>query len=166
MVLMVALGLFSEGCLNPFAPRLSDALDASDMIITPQGSPDDVLQNFKVAYTYKDSLLYSDLLDTAFVFVYFDPNEGTSGRFVTWGRETDLKTTGTLFRHFTVIDLVWNATLYGWHDSQSGEMSRGFSLTLVGDDSDYTVTGKAVFSFEKCRDGKWRITRWKDESDL
>jgi hypothetical protein len=45
-------------------------------------------------------------------------------------------------------------------------MSKWFDLTLVGDESDYKLSGKAVFSFSKCKDGKWRLTRWKDESDI
>lgn len=155
-----------QGCVNPFAPKLTHSLESGSLIVTPQRSLEEVLQNFKVAYTFRDSLLYSDLLDTAFVFVYFDFNEGTSGRFVSWSREVDLLTTGRLFRHFQVIDLVWNETLYRWEGEESGEMSKGFSLTLVGTDSDYRLLGRAVFSFRKCSDEKWRITRWKDESDI
>ena len=59
------------GCLNPFAPKISESLETSDLVLTQQLSPEEVLQNFKVAYTFRDSLLYSDLLDTAFIFVYF-----------------------------------------------------------------------------------------------
>jgi hypothetical protein len=125
-----------------------------------------MLQNFKVAYTFRDSLLYSDLLDTAFLFVYFNPDEGTSGRFDSWGRDTDLTTTGRLFRHFQVVDLVWKSTLYERQDEASGELSKGFDLTLVSEEADIQVSGRAVFSFRRCLDGKWRITRWKDESDL
>ncbi|MCK4822146.1 hypothetical protein KA005_40665 [bacterium] len=162
----VLLLICMRGCVNPFAPGLTSYLEGEDYIVTPQQSPEEVLQNFKVAYIFQDSLLYSNLLDTAFVFVYFDPDEGTSGRFVSWGRETDLMTTGGLFRHFQVVDLVWNTTFYSWIDEKAGEVSKGFNLTLIGKDSDYRLFGKAVFSFQKCNDEKWRITRWKDESDL
>ena len=155
-----------SGCFNPYAPELTDMLETSDLIVTSQKSPEEVLQNFKVAYTFRDSLLYSDVIDTSFLFVYFNPNEGSSGRFVSWGREEDLTTTGRHLRHFQVIDLVWNATLYEIQAEDTGELSKGFNLTLVGDDIDYQVSGRAVFSFRKCQDEKWRITRWKDESDL
>jgi hypothetical protein len=153
-------------CVNPFAPKLTKSLEGTDLVVTEQKTPEEVLQNFKVAYTFKDSLLYSDLLDTAFIFVYFDPGEGASGRFVSWGRDVDLLTTGRFFRHFEMVDLVWNATLYGWKDNESGELGKGFSLSLVSPDSDYRISGRALFSFRKCKDGKWRITRWKDESDV
>jgi hypothetical protein len=155
-----------SGCLNPFAPKLTNSLEGGDMIITSQATPQEALQNFKIAYTFRDSLLYSDVLDTGFLFVYFDPNEGTSGRLVSWGREEDLLTTGRLFRHFEVIDLVWNETIYENEGETLSEISRGFSLTLVGENSTYTLAGRAVFTFEKSKDLKWRITRWKDESDL
>lgn len=158
--------IFYSGCFNPFAPELTNSLETSDMIVTAQQSPDEVLQNFKLAYTFRDSLLYSNVLDTSFLFVYFDPNEGSSGRFISWGREDDLSTTGGLFRHFQVIDLVWNATLYEILEDDTGELSKGFSLTLVGEESDYKLSGRAVFSFKKCQDNVWRITRWKDESDI
>ncbi len=161
---LLLVGLMA--CINPFAPKLTHNLETEDYIVTPQKSAEEVLQNFKVAYTFRDSLLYSDLLDTAFLFVYFDPNEGTSGRFVSWGRDVDLVTTGRLFRHFQVVDLVWNTTLYGWQGEDVGEIGKTFNLTLVGTQGDYKLSGAALFTFRKCGDMKWRITRWKDESDI
>jgi len=166
IIIIIICGGFFISCLNPFAPKLTYSLEAGDFVVTQQQSPEEVLQNFKVAYTFRDSLLYSDLLDTGFVFVYFDPNEGTSGRFVSWGRATDLRTTGRLFRHFQVINLVWNTTIYGWQNEETCGLSKGFNLTLIGENSDFNLSGRAVFSFRKCKDKKWRITRWKDESDL
>ena len=163
---LAAVLLLSLRCVNPFAPRLTDTLESSDLVIMPQRSPEEVLQNFKVAYTFRDSLLYSDLLDSSFLFVYFDPDEGTSGQFMSWDREVDLKTTGRLFRHFQIVELIWNATIYGYEYAETGELSKGFNLTLVGAETDYKLMGRAVFSFRKCHDDKWRITRWKDESEL
>ncbi len=164
-------GIFITGiiffkCFNPFAPDLTDDLEVEDLVITQQASPDEVLQNFKVAYTFRDSLLYSNVLDSSFLFVYFDPDEGSSGQFVSWGKDTDLKTTGRLFRHFQVIDLVWNVTLYSWEKEDEGEISKEFNLTLVSEDMDFHVSGRAVFSFKKGYDEKWRITRWRDESTI
>lgn len=156
----------SLNCFNPFAPKLVKNLEPSNWVITEQQSPEEVLQNFKVAYTFRDSLLYADLLDTGFVFVYFNPDQGTSGRFDSWDRETDLRTTGRLFRHFQMIDLVWKSTLYERQGETTGELSKGFDLTLMGEGMDYKISGKAIFLFQKCKDQKWRITRWKDESDL
>jgi len=164
--LVVSFCLLFLGCWNPFAPKLINSLESSDLILAPQESPQEVLQNFRVAYTFRDSLLYSDLLDTAFLFVYFDPNEGTSGRFVSWERETDLRTTGRLFRHFQIVELVWKTTFYEWKDQEKGEISKGFDLTLISEENEYRLSGRVIFSFRKCADAKWRITRWKDESDI
>lgn len=150
---------------NPFAPELKDDIDLSN-VITDQQSPEDVLQNFKVAYTFKDSLLYSDVLEESFVFEFFDPNLPPSGGFVTWGRDVDLKTTGQLFREFDVIDLVWLNTLF--EESENGLERRfiRFNLSLFGSELNFIVTGTAIFTFEFNQDdGKWRIVRWKDESE-
>lgn len=165
-ILLAVIFVVFTGCLNPFAPKLTNDLESGDYIITQQQSPGDVLQNFKVAYTYKDSLLYSNCLDTAFLFVYFDPDIGTSGQIVSWGRDVDLLTTGRLFRHFQVIDLVWNSVIYSVGGEETGEISQEFDLTLVGDQNNYRLSGRALFSFRKCQDNQWRISRWKDESDI
>lgn len=154
------------GCVNPFAPRLREG-EEGELIITQQRTPEEVLQNFDYAYTFKDSLLYADLLDSSFVFVYFDPNAGPSGRFESWGRDVDLRTTGRLFRAFDVIDLSWGSTNYESVSGDVAEMSRTFRLSLVSETGDFYVTGNAVFTFRRSPwDGRWRILRWKDESEF
>ena len=165
MAVFIVTSFMGTSCWNPFAPKLTQSLESSTLVVTAQQSPAEVLQNFKVAYTFRDSLLYSDLMDTAFQFVYFNADEETSGRFESWGRDVDLRITGRMFRHFQVLDLVWKATLFEFRNDTTGEMSKGFDLTLVAEDFDYKLSGKAVFSFRKCRDNKWRIIRWKDDSD-
>lgn len=166
VLLMLLSGIVLTGCYNPFAPELTDRLEVGDLVITQQKTPDEVLQNFKIAYMFQDSLLYSDTIDTSFLFVYFDPSQGSSGQLVSWGREEDLLTTGRLFRHFQVIDLVWNETIYETQKETVSEISKGFDLTLTGDQTSYMISGRAVFTFRKSGDAKWRISRWKDESDI
>ena len=157
---------FSMCCFNPFAPKLIDS-DGSDLIITEQKTPDEVLQNFKYAYVFKDSVLYSDLLDSSFVFIYFDPNLESSGRFVSWGRDIDLRTTGRLFRNFDVIDLIWNSTIYSFNEEDRAEYSKSFNLSLIKNNETLNISGNAIFIFKKSKfDKKWRIVQWKDESDL
>ena len=151
-------------CVNPFAPKLTRSLESGDLIVTDQRSPEEVMQNFRIAYIFRDSLLYSNQLDSSFLFLYLDPY---TGQLNSWGREDDLKSTGGMFRHFQLVDLVWNSILFSWHNEVSGEIGQSFNLTLIGDDgSDYKMTGRAVFSLRKCADDKWRITQWKDESDF
>lgn len=163
--------LFFLGCFNPFAPRLDNS-NGPPIVITSQSTTYEVLDNFVYAYTFKDSLVYADILDSSFVFVYFDPNIGSSGRFVSWGRDVDLKTTGQLFKKFDTITLTWNSTIYEdttfVNDTTivSIEMSKTLQLGLFGKNEEYTLSGSAVFKFEPCDDGKWRIVRWKDESTM
>ncbi len=154
-----------SSCFNPFAPELDTTSDLTNLI-TDQLTPEEVLQNFKSAYTFKDSLLYKDVLDEAFVFQFFDPNFGPSGGNVTWGRDVDLRTTGSLFRNFDVINLIWLNTLFA--ENQNGLERRfvRFDLSLINSEASFILTGTAIFTFIQNQDDKkWRIIRWKDESD-
>ncbi|MDZ7337879.1 MAG: hypothetical protein ONB30_05015 [candidate division KSB1 bacterium] len=161
----VAILVTTIACLNPFAPVLHQD-PGDELIITEQKTPEEVLQNFRYAYTFKDSLLYANLLDSSFVFVFFDPNQGTSGLFMSWGRDVDLKATGRMFRSFDVIDLTWNSTIYAFEEENTAELSKSFSINFSGAFAEYRLSGSAIFSFRRCpHDGKWRITRWKDESE-
>ncbi|MFQ5823722.1 MAG: hypothetical protein ACE5JB_06680 [bacterium] len=136
-------------------------------MIADQKTPDEVLQNFRNAYIFKDSLLYSDVLDESFIFEYFDPELQPSGGFVTWGRDEDLKTTGRLFHGFDVIDLIWLNTIFSEREGNFEKKFIRFNLNLFGPEYNFIVTGTAIFTFRKSElDGKWRIIRWKDESDL
>ena len=155
------------GCFfNPFAPALDTGEDLSN-VITDQQSPEEVLQNFQIAYAFKDSLIYSDLLDESFIFEYFDTNLGPSGSFVTWGRDTDLKTTGRLFRTFDVVELNFLNTLFSETEGELEKRFVRFNLNLFSADFNFIVTGTAIFTFKRdTTDAKWRIIRWKDESDL
>ena len=165
-VVILLLGLMIA-CVNPFAPRLKKEAGHSDLILTEQKTPEEVLQNFRYAYIFKDSLLYSQLLDSSFIFVYFDPNLGTSGQFVSWGRDIDLRTTARLFRNFDVIDLIWNSTIYESVQENTGEITKSFDLTMLTKDEDIRISGLAVFTFRKSpATGKWLIVKWKDESNL
>ncbi|MCK5146087.1 hypothetical protein KAR48_04985 [bacterium] len=165
-IVIVILALTTMCCFNPFAPELNNELEGEELIITEQATPEEVLQNFKVAYTFRDSILYSNCIDTGFMFIYFDPEASSSGHEESWGRDDDLRTTGRLFRNFDIIDLLWNATLYAWTRNDEGEICRGFQLHLSGPSSDYKIRGRAVFSFRKSPDGTWRIIQWEDQSEL
>ncbi len=166
MLFVLIFALTVIYCFNPFAPRL-DQSGQTSIVLTEQQNPEEVLQNFVYAYTFKDSLVYADLLDSSFVFVYFDPNLGSSGRFVSWGRDVDLKTTGRLFRNFDTITLTWNTTIYQTIEENTAELSKTLQLNLFGKPGEFSLTGSAIFNFKRSSyDGKWRITRWKDESQM
>jgi len=149
-------------CVNPFAPALDKS--QGSLIITEQRTPEEVLQNFRYAYTFRDSILYSNLLDSSFVFVYFDPS---LARDVSWGRDVDLKTTGRLFQAFDVIDLTWDSTRDSAETGDVSELTKRFTLNLVAKDIEFRITGDAVFAFRRDPyDQKWRVTHWRDLSQL
>jgi len=163
-------GLAAWSCLNPFAPALDDGSLATDLI-TEQKTPEEVLTNFKYSYIFRDSLLYAGLLDSAFVFQYFDPDQGASGLFVSWTRETDLKTTGRLLRTFDSINLEWLNTVFTSRDIVNSDtletISKSFQLDLAAADFRFSVSGFAVFKFRRSKsDAKWRMVQWVDKSDL
>jgi hypothetical protein len=160
-VLCTAGSIVLTGCVNPFAPKLGDITNNLDIFITEQQTPEDALINFKFAYMLKDSLVYRDLLDDEFLFVWRDHDNDT---FISWGKEEDIKTTSGLFNAFTVIDLQWNSTNYTsfMEDSTRAEISKGFILTL---DSEIRIFGEALFNMKKqLNSGIWKITRWFDKS--
>ncbi len=165
-ILFCLLGFIEVSCFNPFAPELNNEIDLSN-VITEQQSPEEVLQNFQFAYTFKDSLLYSDVLDESFVFEFFDTNLEPSGGLRTWSRDVDLKTTGSLFRTFDVINLIWLNTLFEENDGELERRFLRFNLNLFSSNENFIVTGTAIFTFRKSSlDNKWRLVRWKDESDF
>ncbi|MCF7807008.1 MAG: hypothetical protein K9M49_05875 [Candidatus Marinimicrobia bacterium] len=159
----IILLLFITGCWNPFAPTQGELETGTLLTLTEQRSPDEVLQNFRYAYIYRDSIVYSELFDTSFVFIYYDPDVGGSGGYNYWGRDTELRTTGRLFRAFDHFTLVWNATI-SQDTSQNGIISqtKTFDLSIGGD---IFLSGNAIFEFKKDSTASiWRIIRWQDES--
>lgn len=153
------------GC-NPFAPSLSDDESDVSLILTEQRTPQEVMTNFAFAYNFKDSLVYSDLIDTTFLFISknFATNPVTD---ITWGRDTDLKTTAGLFKHFQTLNLVWSGTVfedYLDNDSTEVELKQIFQLTLNGGAEIPTLNGEALFILKKNSSDVWKITRWEDKA--
>lgn len=168
------------GCWNPFAPTEGDILGGSSVTLTNQQSPEEVLENMRYAYIYRDSLIYSQIIDTGFVFIYYDPDLGGSGDYNFWGRDVELRTTSRLFHAYNHFNLIWNATLFSEYRAQGvvldslpdeaaqiaaadeARFTKTFDLDIG---TDIHVTGNAIFSFRKGADALWRIVRWRDESD-
>jgi len=155
------------GCNNPFAPGLTRDNQQVASIVTLQRSPADVLTNFRYAYAFKDSLIYSDLLDSAFIFL--SKNYGTNPPTdINWGRDVDIKTTLGLFRHFNVLELIWGTILFQDYSSDSvrSEIKITFQLTFDGGTEIPTLKGEALFNFKKKSSGRWTIIRWEDLSSF
>ena len=176
-LILTSLLVTMFGCANPFAPELGEVESGTNAILTGRLNPEEVLENFRFAYIFGDSLVYSELIDTGFVFVFFDPSLEGTGRFDSWGRDTELKTTAGLFRAVRNISLEWNSTveetywspapdtvlsIVYFEGARKAKLSKSFVLKL---DTEIQLTGTAVFFFDKEALGEgWRIERWVDES--
>jgi hypothetical protein len=164
-VTSVFLLLFLLSC-NPFAPELIESGSQSS-IVTGQRTPDEVLTNFRYAYVFKDSLIYSDVLDSSFLFISKNYSS-MPPTDINWGRDVDIKATVGLFRHFDVLELNWGGKLsegFGG-DSTLYEIKITFQLSLIGDDDIPTVKGEALFNFKRNPSNVWKISRWEDLSSF
>ncbi|MBL8007977.1 MAG: hypothetical protein JNJ56_10620, partial [Ignavibacteria bacterium] len=97
-VLLISLNCLS--CENIFSPKLDESTPTS--ILTDQKTVEGVFQNFKYAYTFKDSTVYGNLLNEDFVFTYRDYGSGFD---VSWDRATDMRTTNGLFQNSQKIEV-------------------------------------------------------------
>ena len=159
--------IFLVSC-NPFAPGLDDSSGETSSLLSDQKNPDGVFQNFKYAYTFRDTSIYGQLINGNFIFLYPDYDRG--GAEISWGRDEEMRTTYGLFQSVERLDLVWNDII----DSSSidsyttdASISRGFNLTVTFDATDIIgVDGYA--SLELMRQGAqypWTIVRWHDDSN-
>lgn len=173
----VILLLLFYACVNPFAPELGEVDASASAVLTERTNPEEVLENFRFAYIFGDSLVYSELIDTGFVFIYFDPTVEGTGRFDSWGRDVELRATAGLFRAVKNITLEWNSTIEEsywtpepdsvqsivyFEGAKKAKISKSFQLKLG---TEIQLSGTAVFTFSKERSAHgWRIIRWLDES--
>ncbi len=148
-------------CRNPFAPALTDGDVNSPRLLTEQKTPEEVLQNFKFAYTFRDSLIYSEVLDSTFIFRSWDYNSYPPVP-LEWGRDTDLRITARMFRYFNTLDLTWNTIIAQNDDTEEPEYRVTFTLTLDGGRSIPILNGEVLFRFI-LRGKKYYISLWRDE---
>jgi len=149
-------------CLNPFAPKFDQNSGQGGTLISDQSSIDGVFKNFQYAYTFKDTLIYGQLLDKGFSFGYRDYDIGADVR---WGRDEEMKVTYGLFQNAQRLDLIWNNIVT--MSSDSTNIIRSFNLTITFNPTDIvSVTGRINFSLKKDAASKWKITGWIDESEF
>lgn len=163
--LLVSIALFISVVLvacNPFAPALDDN-SATTGGISDQRSIEGVFQNFRYSYTYKDTLIYGQLLTPDFVFMYTNYDNGTE---VTWGRDEDMRSTYGLFQTAQKLDLVWNGIVTVVGDSLFTDVSRGFNLTVTFNPGDVIrVDGRVNLRLTRASaNDPWLIQRWRDDS--
>jgi len=153
--------MFLTVCSNPFAPPLGEINSEITSLLTERNTPNQVLQNFRFAYMFQDSLVYADLLDSGFVFIYYNPNLGEYGRYDSWDRDVELSTTGRIFRVFSPIHLDWGADIETDSTDRIAKITRNFELTLG---NDIRIFGYAQFELQQQLDETWKIIRWQDGS--
>jgi len=153
-----------NSCENPFAPRYRSPED-SDGMLSDQKDIDGVFDNFRYAYIFKDTLVYGDLLEPDFIFIYRNYEKGTDE---SWGRDQEMLTSYRLFQATQSLELVWNEILVNVGDSLTRDVSRSFNLNIVFNPSDIVrINGIANFRLKKNpEDQKWRIFTWRDESNF
>ena len=154
-------------CTNPFAPKLVKENLLNSSFLTELNSPQAVLTNFRYAYVFKDSLIYSEIIDSSFTFISTNYSS-TPPTPINWGRDDDLKTTAKLFRFFRDINLTWGDTLSSNINENRDEADIKLIFTLTFDNGIEipTLKGEAFFNFKKKKTGKWAIIRWEDLSSF
>jgi hypothetical protein len=174
-ILILSFTVFWFDCFNPFSPSVIGPSTIKP--IAPQTDPDSVLHNFKYAYENRDSIVYENLLDKDFVFIYRDLDKVLGTEVMVDiprdGRGGDLYVTRALFRTFDEIRLdTW--IVRQAPDSVGEEVWKvrnvTFHLSLRDTDGDYDylhleATGFAEFLFRQSEEDRlWRIVRWIDKS--
>jgi len=157
--------LFLLGCTNPFAPAIDKNPDDDGSAISDLKTIEGVFQNFQYSYTFKDTLIYGELLQGDFVFSYRDYDQGFD---VSWGRDEDMRTTEGLFRNSQRLDLIWNNIVLITEDTLTANVVRSFNLNITFNPTDVVrVDGRVNLSLQKnAETKKWHITRWIDESNF
>ena len=157
---VLAVVILIHGCFNPFAPKL-DTSPSNENIISDQKTIEGVFQNFKYAYTFKDTSIYGQLLDDDFIFTYYDYDLGVD---ISWDRATDMKTTSGLFQNTQDLNLIWNNIVFQEGDSVSVDVKRSFNLTITFNPSDIiNFYGFVDMTMGRLTSSdKWKLKRWKD----
>lgn len=163
-IVIVSLFLFF-GCTNPFAPAFDENLSDSKPPLSDLKDIPGVFQNFQYAYTFRDTLIYGELLSEQFIFTYRDYDQGFD---VSWGRDEEMRVTNGLFLSAQRLDLIWNNVVLFTEDSTTANVVRSFNLTITFNPTDVVrVDGRVNLSLRKNNiTEKWQITRWIDESNF
>lgn len=163
-IILTLILLINVNC-NPFAPKYDESLDDGSSTISDQKTIEGVFQNFRYAYTFKDTLIYGALIAEDFVFTYRDYEGGFD---VSWGRDDEMKTTYGLFQTSQRLDLIWNNIILTSSDSLTANIVRSFNLNITFNPTDVPrIDGRVNLSLRKdLSTEKWMITRWLDESNF
>ncbi|MBE0644959.1 MAG: hypothetical protein IH600_12825 [Bacteroidetes bacterium] len=149
---------------NPFAPALEDDPAGNVSLITDQKTVEGLFQNFRYAYTFKDTTIYGGMLAHDFVFTYRDYDRKIDE---SWGRDEEMRITWHLFQNAGSLNLVWNNIVGFSGDSLRSSVTRSFNLTVTFNPSDVIrVDGRVSLDLRRgTAEEPWKITQWRDESN-
>lgn len=152
---------------NPFAPGLDNSSGENASILGDRTTIDGLFKNFQYAYSFRDTIIYGQLVGGEFTFLYRDYDRGVD---VSWGRDEEMRITNGLFQNVQRLDLVWNNIVSSSFNTDSTEatISRNFNLTVMFNPSNIIrVDGYAGLVLERQRaQDPWMIVRWRDESNF
>jgi hypothetical protein len=164
--ILISIILLFSSC-NPFAPGLDESISEGSSILGDPATIDGIFQNMKYAYTFRDTTIYGQLLNSDFSFSYTDYDRGVE---VTWGRDEEMQTTRGLFLNVQRLDLVWNNIIAVSTDSLNlhASVSRNFNLTVTFNPGDSPrIDGYATLTLTRTDPQKpWQIVRWRDQSNF
>ena len=161
MTIYCLLALAFNSCINPFAPGIDETIGQNNSLISDQSKIDGVFQNFQYAYSFRDTVIYNQLLDKNFSFTYRDYDLAAD---VSWGRDDEMRVTYGLFQNSQRLDLIWNNIISITGDST--RVVRSFNLTITFNPTDIIyVDGRANLTLAKNQNNKLKILRWTDESN-
>ncbi len=164
-VLLTALAAALAGCTNPFAPKLEPELLPNTTVLGDQRTVSGVFQNVQYAYTFRDTLIYANLLHPEFQFRYYNPDRASD---VTFNRDEEVRTTYNLFRGADQIDLQWNDILSQEGDSLLVDVTRAYTLKVALQANDvFRIEGRATLRLVRTTPNDiWLIRSWRDDSSF
>ncbi|ARA93095.1 hypothetical protein AWN76_007920 [Rhodothermaceae bacterium RA] len=165
LTLGTALAAGLAAC-NPFAPALEEGDPFADLLGDPT-TIEGFFTNFQNAYELRDLSLYEPLIDSAFVFVYYDFEAQVERE---WRFSQELESTRRLFLNATTIQLRWNQILSQdlFDASRQARVVRSFNLMIALESGD-SFRGDGNVNFLLVRPDStapWKLRRWRDESEF
>lgn len=151
---------------NPFAPSLEEGDPFGDLLGDPT-TIDGFFTNFRNAYELRDISLYEPLLDSSFIFTYYDFDAQVERE---WGFVQELESTRRLFESASLISLRWNQIISQTlsDGGLTARVVRPFNLTISLEGGE-AYRGDGNVNFLMVRDdtsAAWKLLHWRDESEF
>ncbi len=165
LTLLLSMTLVVAAC-NPFAPALEEGDPFGDLLGDPT-TIEGFFTNFRNAYELRDASLYEPLLDSAFVFQYYDFDTQIERQ---WNFGQELESTRRLFQNANLIRLNWNQIISQdvLDAGLQSRVIRSFNLTISLEGSDvFRTDGNVNFLLARPDTAAaWQLRQWRDESEL